>query len=352
MCVDMICTIGPSSEQTDILQKLIQHGMNVARLNMSHGDHQSHQRAIQNIRQVSKQLGKKVRILGDLQGPRIRLGEVTGTEQLLEKDQPFTLFIKPVIGNRHEASVDYPGILADVKLGSRININDGEVTLLVEQVTEDSLMTRVMVGGKIASHKGVNLPGTRTGLPAMTDKDLDDLRFLLLEKVDFIACSFIREAAHMEEIRQVSGVAPGHTPRFIAKIETKDGLRNFTDILAASEGIMIARGDLAVEVPYEWVPLLQKVIIQECRRTDTYCITATQMLQSMTEHPVPTRAEVTDIFQAVLDGTNAVMLSAESASGQFPVESVDTLATVSNFAEHVTREQPFDVADMIHLLSE
>jgi pyruvate kinase len=349
--IDIICTIGPASHQPDILRQLIEHGMTVARMNLSHADHQSHQQVIQNVREVSKKLGKKVKILGDLQGPKIRLGVIPEGQVTLVKGDFFKLHTKPVPGNRFEASVDYPGIVHDVTPGSRILINDGAVKLIVTKVTGEYLETEVAVGGPIASHKGVNLPGTRLNLPAMTEKDKRDLRFLLLEKVDFVACSFIREAANIDEIRAFSGVARGHIPQFIAKIETLEGLRNFATIVTAADGIMVARGDLGVEVPFIWIPVLQKAIIRECKRAASYCIVATQMLQSMTEQPIPTRAEVTDIFQAVLDGANAVMLSAESAAGKFPVQSADTLATVAAFAERAAREEPFDLADMIELLS-
>ncbi|MFY0545683.1 pyruvate kinase [Brevibacillus sp. H7] len=350
MSIDIICTIGPASHSVETLKELIQSGMTIARLNMSHGDHLSHKQGIRNIRQAAGETGKKVKILGDVQGPKIRLGEVAGEGVVLTEGDPFILHTKPVVGSQHEASVDYAGIVHDVKPGARVLINDGEVKLLIEQVTKDSLLTRVLVGGMISSHKGVNIPGASICLPALTEKDQNDLRFLLLEKVDMIACSFIRVARHMEEIRRFAGVARGHAPWFIAKIETMDGLRNFSQILDASDGIMIARGDLGVEVPYTWVPLLQKAMIKECRRNDSYCITATQMLQSMTEHPVPTRAEVTDVFQAVLDGTHAVMLSAESASGRYPVQSTETLNTVSSFAERVAGDKPFDLVDIMNLL--
>jgi pyruvate kinase len=348
--IDIICTIGPASRDVEMLKRLAASGMTIARLNMSHGDHRSHQAAIRNIRQAGSELGRKIRLLGDLQGPKIRLGEVNG-EVVLNAGEPFILHMQPTVGSQHEASVDYPGLVDDVKPGARIHINDGEVKLLVQQVTKDSLLTRVIVGGPISSHKGINVPGTPLHLPPLTGKDKDDLRFLLMEKVDYVACSFIRDGGQMDEIRAFAGVARGHAPSFVAKLETIDALRHFNAIADAADGVMIARGDLGVEVPFEWVPLLQKAIIRECRRKGIYCITATHMLQSMTEHPVPTRAEVTDIFQAVLDGTNAVMLSAESASGAYPAESTDTLATVAAFAERVASDQPFDWDDILHLLS-
>ncbi|WP_139488529.1 pyruvate kinase [Brevibacillus dissolubilis] len=357
MAIDIICTIGPASHDPAVLRELITHGMTVARINMSHGDHPTHQATIQHVRELSKSMGKPVKILADLQGPKIRLGEIKGQNAptnavTLTAGQTFIIRTTSMIGNQNEASVDYPGITNDVKLGARILINDGEVRLTATHVHADHIETEVTVGGTISSHKGVNLPDTRVGLPAMTQKDQSDLRFLLLEKVDMVACSFIREAAHLDEIRSYAGITRGHTPRLIAKIETMEGIRNFTGIRDTADGIMVARGDLGVELPYQWVPVLQKAMINECRRTDTYVITATQMLQSMIDHPVPTRAEVTDIFQAVLDGTDAVMLSAESAAGQYPVQSVETLKTVAQFALRQKQEQPFTVEDMVELLSE
>jgi len=351
MSIDIVCTIGPASSKPDVLRELINHGMTIARINMSHGDHKTHQSVIRNVRDASKELGKKVRLLGDLQGPKIRLGEISNQEARLAKGNSFTLHMEPMIGNEREASVDYPGHAGDVKPNARILINDGEVELRVEKTTEKSIVTEVVVGGTIASHKGVNVPGTKVRLQAMTEKDKADIRFLLLEKADMIACSFIREASHLHEIRSFAGITQGHAPHLIAKMETLEGLLHLSQIMKAADGIMVARGDLGVEVPYTWVPLLQKAMIHECRRTNTYVITATQMLHSMVHHPLPTRAEVTDVFQAVLDGTDAVMLSAESAAGEFPVESVETLRTIATFAEKAAGEQPFDLKDIIELLS-
>lgn len=351
MTVDIICTIGPASSNPDTIQQLIREGMNIARINLAHGGQRSHQKSIQLVRDIAKSLGKKVAILADLQGPRIRLGEIGGGEVQLQAGKEFLLHTTPMIGNEQAASVNYEGIAADVQPGARILINDGSVELAVRGTGRDFVETVVVNSGTIASHKGVNLPGTNLRLPALTAKDKDDLRFLLLEKVDAIACSFVRDPAHVEQIRQFTGVSRGHGPKFIAKIETLAALKQFTGILQASDGIMIARGDLGVEVPYTWVPLLQKAIINECKKWGKYVITATQLLQSMTEQSIPTRAEVTDIFQAVLDGTNAVMLSAESASGQFPVESVQTMNAVSSFAQHVAGEQPFHFDDVLALLA-
>jgi pyruvate kinase len=349
--IDIVCTLGPASSKPEVIRQLLEQGMTVARVNLSHSDQRTHRDVIHTVREVARSIGKHVSILGDLQGPKIRLGEIAGGEADLRIGDEFLLHARPIVGNQHEASVDYPDIVHDVKPGSRILINDGIIELTAKRVAKDFIETQVVIPGKIASHQGVNLPGTPLRLPALTPKDRDDLRFLLLEKVDVIACSFIRQAAHMEEIRSFSGVARGHGPTFIAKIETLEGVHNFSGILQASDGVMVARGDLGVEIPYTWVPLLQKAMIRECNRAGKYVITATHMLQSMVNHPIPTRAEVTDIFQAVLDGSDAVMLSAESAAGQYPVESVNTMAAVVTFAQQVRGDQPFDLADILQLLS-
>ncbi|MFC3884186.1 pyruvate kinase [Bacillus songklensis] len=346
MTIDKICTIGPASQEREVLKELIDHGMTIVRLNLSHGTHDQHKKVIQTV----YELNSNIKILGDIQGPKIRLGEIGAKEIQLKENETFTLHTTPIVGNETEASVDYEGITKDIKEGARLLINDGQVELFVEKAEEDKLVTKVVRGGAISSHKGVNLPGTSVSLPAMTEKDKEDLLFLQKEKVDYIACSFIRKSAHLQEIRSFLGVKKGEGPSLIAKIETMEGVRHFSAIREEADGVMIARGDLGVELPFEWVPLLQKAMMYECREHGTYVITATQMLQSMVNHSVATRAEVTDVFQAVLDGTNAVMLSQESATGEYPVESVNTLKVVSSFAEYVANDAPFTLSDMMDLL--
>ncbi|WP_439741201.1 pyruvate kinase [Bacillus pseudomycoides] len=346
MTIDRICTIGPASNNKDTLSQLIRNGMNIIRLNLSHGSHESHKEIIQLV----KSLDDSIKILGDLQGPKIRLGVIEENGVTLQAGDTFTLYIHSISGNKEEASVDYPGIINDVKVGSRILINDGQVELTVEKISEDKIETKVKVGGDIASHKGVNLPGTIVSLPAITEKDKKDIQFLLSENVDFIACSFVRKPSHIQEIRNFIRLKNETSPNLIAKVETMEAIENFQEICKEVEGIMIARGDLGVELPYQFIPLLQKMMIHECNRTNTYVITATQMLQSMVDYSIPTRAEVTDVFQAVLDGTNAVMLSAESASGDHPIESIKTLRLVSEFAERVKKDAPFVMKDVLELL--
>ncbi|WP_181554857.1 pyruvate kinase [Thermaerobacillus caldiproteolyticus] len=350
MTIDQICTIGPATNNPEMIRALMEHGMTIVRLNLSHGDHLAHRQVIETVRSFNKQLGKQVKILGDLQGPKIRLGEIKEGKAVLQKGETFVLWTTLCMGTEKEASVDYPNIVNDVKVGTKILVNDGEVELVARRVTNQYVETEVVRGGTIGSRKSVNLPGAKLSIPALTEKDKRDLQFLLDEQVEMIACSFVREADHVRDIRDIISSFSCTCPMVIAKIETLEAVRNFTDIRNEAEGIMIARGDLGVELPFAWVPLLQKAMIYECNRFNTYVITATQMLQSMIEHERPTRAEVTDIFQAVLDGTNAVMLSAESASGKHPIESVTTLKTISSFAENMKCEAPFDFQDMIKLL--
>ncbi|WP_018665369.1 pyruvate kinase [Heyndrickxia acidiproducens] len=353
MSIDCICTIGPASDDKEMLTEMIRHGMTIARLNLSHGTHDSHRNVIQFIRSISKETGQPIKILGDLQGPKIRLGKISAEKIELKTGSTFTLHTDEVNGNEEQASVDYHGIVKDVKPGDRILINDGAVELIVNDVDGKKVVTTVKSGGEISSHKGVNLPGVVTSLPAITEKDKQDIEFLLQEKVDYFACSFVRRAAHIREARDyMKTLGADPVPKLIAKVETVEAIRNFPEIAKETDGVMIARGDLGVELPYQWIPLLEKAMITECNRTDTYVITATQMLQSMVENPLPTRAEVTDVFQAVMDGTNAVMLSAESAAGHYPVKSIETLKLVSRFAACALKEAPFDFADMLRLLDD
>jgi len=350
MSIDRIATIGPASNSKKILAELIEKGMTIARLNFSHGTHESHRDSIETIRTITKEAGRSVKILGDLQGPKIRLGEIEGEKLTLKTGEEFTLSVEPITGNKKEASVDYKGLVRDVKKDDRILINDGAVELKVLEVKEEKVVASVVSGGEIASHKGVNLPGVATGLPAITEKDKKDIEFLLKEGIDYIACSFVRKPAHLEEVRNFMKGLGEKAPQLIAKIETIEAIENFSKIVKEADGMMIARGDLGVELPYQWIPLLQKVMIAECSRLNTFVITATQMLQSMIENPIPTRAEVTDVFQAVMDGTNAVMLSGESAVGKYPVESMDTLNKVSEFAASVKKDVPFAAGDMEKLM--
>jgi pyruvate kinase len=349
--IDRICTIGPASNRREVLSELIDHGMTMIRLNLSHGNHESHNDVIQLVRSISKEKDKEIKILGDLQGPKIRLGQFHEKSITLQEGETFLLTTDEVVGNNKVGSIDYKGLVHDVEIGSKILINDGEVKLTVTGIDPQSIKTIVNVGGTISSRKGVNVPGTALSLPALTEKDKQDIQFLIDQQVDFIACSFIRTPNHIEHIREFLIKRTTNPPKLMAKIETLEAIQNFVEICKKSDAIMIARGDLGVELPFQWIPLLQKAIIYECNKAEKFVVTATQMLQSMTEHAVPTRAEVTDIFQAVLDGTNAVMLSAESASGSHPIESIETLRTISQFSEIAKKYDPFDFTDMIKLIN-
>lgn len=339
MSTDLICTIGPASSSAAVLKDMLLSGMSIARLNMSHGTHEEHKQVIDALRTAAAESGQSVRIMGDLQGPKIRLKRVSGDSVQLEEGQTFILDQSEEPGGKERAALDAPGILADISTGAVILINDGEVKLEVTEKYPGRIITRVRVGGAISSRKGVNLPGTSLHLPAITDKDKRDLQFLLEHDIDLIACSFIREVSHLEEIRSYISALGGYgQPGLISKIETLEAVLNFQSIMESSDGIMIARGDLGVELPFERIPFIQKTILRECNRSKTYVITATQMLHSMIDHGVPTRAEVTDVTQAVLDGTDAVMLSAESSVGLYPVQSTRVLGSIARFAE-VMREQ-------------
>lgn len=350
--IDKVCTIGPASSKEEILQGLVEKGMTIIRLNMSHGSQTDHLAVIEAVRSISKKTGIAIKILGDLQGPKIRLGKITGDKVLLKDGDSFMLTVDEIDGDNTQASVDYKGFIQDIKVGSRVLINDGEVELHVVETGESTAKTIVKAGGSIASRKGVNVPGTSLSLPAITEKDKGDIEFLLKHDIDIIACSFIRKANHLQEIREYIKTFTNTPPKLMAKIETLEAVSSFIDICEAADAIMLARGDLGVELPYYWIPLLQKAILAECNKSGKFVVTATQMLQSMTENAVPTRAEVTDVFQAVLDGTNGVMLSAESAVGKHPLESIHVLTTAAAFSERFKQTMPDSYTDLIDLLKQ
>ncbi|TRZ37085.1 pyruvate kinase [Niallia circulans] len=345
--IDKVCTIGPASNNQKILQGLIEKGMTIVRLNMSHGTQADHLAVMEMVRDINKTTGSNVRILGDLQGPKIRLGKIKEDKAVLNEGDSFSLTIEEIIGDESRASVDYKGLIKDIKVGSRVLINDGEVELNVIEIDENTAKTIVKAGGMIASRKGVNVPGTSLSLPAITEKDKGDIEFLVKHHVDIIACSFIRQAVHLQHIKKYVSTFTNTPPKLMAKIETLEAVTAFTKICEEADAIMLARGDLGVELPYYWIPLLQKAILAECANRETYVVTATQMLQSMTENAVPTRAEVTDVFQAVQDGTNAVMLSAESAVGRHPLESITVLAKTAAVSERFKQPVPFELSSIV-----
>jgi pyruvate kinase len=328
----IICTIGPASEDEKTLRELIFSGMDVARLNFSHGDYNVHGKRIELIRKITQELDKSVAILQDLQGPKIRVGKFENDKIFLKDGQEFFLTPKECIGNNKLAYVNYPFLLEDVKEGERILLDDGLIELKVEKIENDKLKCIVIHGGELCSNKGVNFPDTELRVSALTEKDKRDVLFGIENKVDFIALSFVKKASDILELKEFLELNDAIIP-VIAKIEKKEAIQNFKEILEISDGIMVARGDLAVEISNEEVPLLQKKIIRETRIAGKPVITATQMLSSMVNNPTPTRAEVSDIANAILDGTDAVMLSNETAIGKYPVESLKMMDKIARKVE-------------------
>lgn len=327
----IVCTIGPASESLDTLKKLMEAGMNVARLNFSHGDFSEHSQRIKNIRQAAREVNKTIAILLDTQGPEIRTKFFKDGEAYLEKDETVFLTMKDVEGTKERFSVTYKQLIDDVKIGTVISLDDGLIELKVVNIDheEEEIETKVINAGVIKNNKGVNVPNVRINLPAVTKKDVEDIKFGIEEGVDFIAASFVRQPDDVFAIRKLLEENGAPQIQVISKIENQEGVDNIDRILDASYGIMIARGDLGVEIPAEDVPLVQKALIQKCNIVGKPVITATQMLDSMQWDPRPTRAESSDVANAILDGTDAIMLSGETAAGEYPVESVQTMNNIA-----------------------
>ena len=334
----IVCTIGPASRSPETLEQLIRAGMDVARLNFSHGTPAEHLDVITAVRRIATRLGRPVAILQDLAGLKIRIGEVTSGAVTLEAGAPFTLTTRQVLGSEQEVSVLYPHLTKDVQPGDTLLLSDGDLELQVIGTAEKDVHCQVITGGTLASRKGVNLPARSITAPTFTDKDRDDLAFGLRYGVDYVALSFIRTAA---DVLEAQGMIQDHGSPvpLIAKIETHDALTNIDEIIDHVDGVMVARGDLGVAIPLATVPRLQKMLIGKANRAGKPVITATHMLRSMQDSPRPTRAEVTDVANAVLDGTDAVMLSEETAIGRFPLEAVTTMAAIAADAES---SFPFD----------
>jgi pyruvate kinase len=332
----IVATVGPASRSEDKLRALLQAGVDVFRLNMSHGDHAGHQQVVDSVRRLSTELSLPTGLLVDLQGPKIRLGTFRqGQLVLLQANQRFVLTTREVEGTTEIASISYKALPQEVKPGDRILVDDGLIELRVESVTPTDVITRTVFGGSLRDRKGVNFPDSSLSVPAITEKDVADIRFAVKNEVDYLALSFVRQADDIERAREiVSNLDEKHRAfPIIAKIEKPQALQDIERILAVSDGIMVARGDLGVEVPAERVPLIQKDLISNAIRVAKPVITATQMLESMTHTPRPTRAEASDVANAILDGTDAVMLSAETATGQFPVEAVQTMNRIAECTE-------------------
>ena len=329
----IVCTLGPSTESDDVLREMIRSGMDVARLNFSHGTHETHGRTIQRVKRLREELGKFIGIMLDTKGPEIRIGNFTNTRVRLKKGQTFTLCTDEVAGDETRVTVTYKELPHDVKEGSVILIDDGLVALTVTAVTDNEITCRVDNEGEISDHKGVNVPGAHLTMPFLSDRDRDDILFGVEQEVDFVAASFTRCAADVLEIRKLFSVKGSHEISVIAKIENMQGVQNIDEIIRVSDGIMVARGDLGVEIPLEEVPVIQKMLIHKAYSSGKQVITATQVLESMSQNPRPTRAEATDVANAIYDGTSATMLSGETAAGLYPVEALRTMARIAKRAE-------------------
>ncbi len=329
-----MCTLGPASSAPERLIELVAAGMDVARLNMSHGNYSDHQQNLDNVRAAAAATGRAVGVLADLQGPKIRLGRFGAGKEVLENGASFTITTDDVSGTVERCSTTYKGLPGDINVGDSILIDDGRLLLEATEVTETDVVTRVVVGGDVSNNKGINLPGVAVSVPAMSEKDIDDLRWALQAGVDMVALSFVRNASDADLVHQVMDEVGRRVP-VIAKIEKPQAVDNLDEIIDAFDGFMVARGDLGVELPLEEVPLVQKRIVTAARRWAKPVIVATQMLESMISAPRPTRAEASDVANAILDGADAVMLSGETSVGQYPVVTVQTMARiVDNTEEH------------------
>lgn len=334
----IVCTIGPVSESEDMLKNLIIAGMDAARLNFSHGDYNEHGEKIKLIRKFSEELDKPIAIIQDLQGPKIRVGEVENNKIYLKDGEEIALTPKETLGNEKLLFINYPYLLENINVGERILIDDGAIELKVIDKKDDKLICGIIHGGCLSNHKGVNFPDSTLKVSPLTEKDKKDVLFGIEKKIDFIALSFIQRASDVLELKEFLELYDARIP-VIAKIEKREAVNNFNEILEVADGIMVARGDLAVEMSNEEVPLIQKRIIKETRIAGKPVITATQMLISMVDNPTPTRAEVSDVANAILDGTDAVMLSNETAAGKYPIESVKMMDKI---ARKVEENFPFE----------
>jgi pyruvate kinase len=327
-----VCTLGPAAETPERLVELVEAGMDVARLNMSHGGYEDHLMRLENTRAAAKTVGRPIGVLADLQGPKIRLARFADGPVTLEVGARFTITIDDVPGTVERCGTTYKGLPGDVSPGDLILIDDGKLTLRAVEVTATDVITEVVVGGPVSNNKGINLPGVAMSVPAMSDKDSEDLRWALRQGVDMIALSFVRNGSDIEAVHKIMDEEGRRVP-VIAKIEKPQAVENLDAIVDAFDALMVARGDLGVELPLEEVPLVQKQIVSAARRWAKPVIVATQMLESMISSPRPTRAEASDVANAILDGADAVMLSGETSVGDFPVVTVETMARIVDNVE-------------------
>ena len=328
----IICTIGPASESEERLRELMLAGMNVARFNFSHGSHEEHKAKFDRVIKVSSELKLPVATLLDTKGPEIRLKDIEGGKTELVSGQKFILTTEEILGNNEKVTITYKGLKDDINVGTTILIDDGLIEMVVDEINETDIICSVVNGGPISNHKGVNIPGAALSMPYISDVDRSDIMFGCDMDFDFLAASFVRCKEDILEVRKIIEEHGSHM-KIIAKIENTQGIRNLDEILEAADGIMVARGDMGVEIPMEEVPIVQKQMIKKAEALGKHVITATQMLESMIKNPRPTRAEATDIANAIYDGTTAIMLSGESAAGLYPVEAVKTMAKIAERTE-------------------
>ena len=329
----IICTLGPAVDDQAMMEGLIKAGMNVARFNFSHGDYEEQGARIETFKNARKAVGMPVAMLLDTKGPEIRIGKFATGEAILKEGDTFTLLNEDVDGDNTKVSVTYKNLYNEVTPGTRILINDGLIEVIVEKIDGKDVVCRVQNGGRLTNKKSINIPNSKIQLPSMTDKDKSDILFGIKNGVDYIAASFIRKAEDVINIKKVLKENGGEYIKVISKIENREGIENFDAILEASDGIMVARGDLGVEIPMEEVPIRQKEFIKKCNRAGKLVVTATQMLESMVNNPRPTRAEVSDVANAIYDQTSAIMLSAESAAGKYPIICVQTMDKIARAVE-------------------
>ena len=324
----IVATMGPSSAKREVLKKMFESGVNVCRLNFSHGSHEDHENIIRMIRDLNTETGLSVAILGDLQGPKIRTGKMTDNGVLLEAGQKVKITTKDVLGTAKRFSINYQDLPHDVNVGERLLLDDGKLTLeVIDSNGKTEITAEVILGGILSSRKGVNFPNTEISMPSLTEKDRLDLDFALLHEVDWIALSFVRSAVDMRELKDIIKEQGKHT-KVIAKIEKPEAIEQIDEIIAESNALMVARGDLGVEIPFQNVPLIQKMLIRKCRANAKPVIVATQMMESMIDNTTPSRAEVNDVANAVFDGTDAVMLSGETSVGKYPVEVIQAMSNI------------------------
>ena len=329
----IICTLGPATDRGNVLEQLIKEGMNVARFNFSHGDHEEQRGRIEKLRSLREKCGQPVAALLDTKGPEIRLRDFEGKKVMLEKGQTFILTGEEVLGNRERASITYENLWQDVTVGTKILIDDGLIGMQVDKIENKEIYCTVLNDGAVSNHKGINVPGIHLAMDYLSEKDRQDILFGIQEDMDFVAASFVRSADDVLEIRRLLDENGGWNINIIAKIENGEGVDNIDSIIEVSDGIMIARGDMGVEIPCEEVPVIQKMIIKKVYKAGKQVITATQMLDSMIRNPRPTRAEVTDVANAIYDGTDVVMLSGETANGKYPLEALKMMAKIAETTE-------------------